>query len=184
MDQASQNKLFQDVATALVNNPGAPTAELAGTAGISRATLHRVFGDRDSLIEAVYAWLLDRCHQVFDEAEIDSGDIEAGLERLIEDCYPLAQSYWLLTATPGLEEKPGLGKRLREQDQRLENFFARGQQEGVFRADLSPRWMSYSFGGQVMSAWYLVDDGYAGEMEVPRLIREATRGGLFSGEKQ
>ncbi|MBN9053269.1 MAG: c-type cytochrome, partial [Rhizobiales bacterium] len=44
---------------------------------------------------------------------------------------------------------------------------------GVFRPDLSARWMAYSFGGQVMSAWYLVEDGYAGEREVPRLIREA-----------
>lgn len=42
--------------------------------------------------------------------------------------------------------------------------------------------MSYSFGGQVMSAWYLVDDGYAGEKEVPRLIREAVHGGLFAKE--
>jgi hypothetical protein len=38
--------------------------------------------------------------------------------------------------------------------------------------------MAYSFGGQVMSAWYLVEDGYAGEREVPRLIREAIFGGF------
>ncbi len=180
---SGQDKLFHDVAKALVANPGASTSDIAETAGVSRATLHRVFGDRDALVESVYGWLLDRCDQVFDEAGIDTGEIEPALDRLIDDCYPLAQSYWLLTATPSLERSGDIGERLREQDGRLERFFARGQAEGVFRPDLSAKWMSYSFGGQVMSAWYLVEDGYAGEMEVPRLIREATFGGLTARGK-
>ncbi len=180
---SGQDKLFHDVAKALVANPGASTSGIAETAGVSRATLHRAFGDREALVESVYGWLLDRCDQVFDEAGIDSGEIEPALDRLIEDCYPLAQSYWLLTATPSLERAGDIGERLREQDRRLENFFARGQAEGVFRPDLSPKWMSYSFGGQVMSAWYLVEDGYAGELEVPRLIREATFGGFTARGK-
>ena len=175
---SGQEKLFQDVAKALVANPGASTSGIAKTAGVSRATLHRVFGEREKLVETVYNWLLDLCDQVFDEAGIDTGEIEPALDRLIEDCYPLAQSYWLLTATPRLEREPAIGDRLRAQDERLENFFARGQREGYFRTDLTTRWMPYSFGGQVMSAWYLVEGGYAGEMEVPRLIRETTFGGF------
>ena len=175
---SGQDKLFHDVAKALVVNPGASTSGIAEAAGVSRATLHRVFGEREKLVEAIYSWLLDLCDKVFDEAGIDSGEIEAAFDRLIEDCYPLAQSYWLLTATPRLEREPAIGDRLRKQDQRLENFFARGQREGYFRTDFTPKWMSYSFGGQVMSAWFLVEDGYAGEMEVPRLIRETTFGGL------
>lgn len=135
------------------------------------------------MVSSAYGWLLDRCDQIFDEARIDDGAIRPALDRLIEDCYPLAQAYWLLTATPSLEKTAEIGDRIKEQDQRLENFFARGQKEGVFRLDLSPRWMSYSFGGQVMSVWFLVEDGYAGEMEVPRLIREATHGGLVNPEK-
>lgn len=176
---SGQDKLYGDVAAALVSNPGASTREIAETAGVSRATLHRAFGDRDSLVESVYGWLLDRCDDVFERAGIDSGPIHPALDRLIEDCYPLAQSYWLLTATPSLEERRGLGERVEEQDLRLEKFFARGQEEGLFRPDLTPRWMAYSFGGQVMSAWYLVEDGYAGELEIPRLIREAMLGGLL-----
>lgn len=175
---SGQDKLFHDVAAALVTNPSASTAEIARAAGVSRATLHRAFGDRGSLVESTYGWLLDRCDLVFEQADIDSGEIKSALDRLIEDCYPLAQSYWLLTATPSLEQAESVGQRLKEQDDRLEGFFARGQREGIFRPDLPPRWMSYSFGGQVMSAWFLVEDGFAGEREVPRLIREATFGGF------
>ena len=176
--ESGQEKLFHDVAQALVANPGASTSDIAGAAGVSRATLHRVFGDREALVETVYGWLLDRCDKVFDAAGIDAGPIETALDRLIEDCFPLAQSYWLLTATPSLERTGDIGERLEHQDLRLERFFARGQAEGVFRSDLSSHWMAYSFGGQVMSAWYLVEDGYAGEREVPRLIREAIFGGF------
>ena len=180
---AGQEKLFHDVAKALVVNPGASTADIAESARVSRATLHRVFGEREKLVETVYGWLLDLCDKVFDEVGLDSGEIGTAFEGLIEDCYPLAQSYWLLTATPRLEREPAIGDRLREQDERLEGFFARGQEEGYFRTDFTPKWMSYSFGGQVMSAWFLVEDGYAGEMEVPRLIRETAFGGLTAKEK-
>lgn len=179
---SGQEKLFHDVAQALVANPGASTTGIAAAAGVSRATLHRVFGDRDALVESVYGWLLDRCNEVFDAAEVDDGEVEPALDRLIEDCYPLAQSYWLLTATPSLERTGDIGERLEQQDLRLERFFARGQTEGVFRSDLSSHWMAYSFSGQVMSAWYLVEDGYAGEREVPRLIREAILGGFTAKE--
>lgn len=180
---SDRDKLFRDAATALVANPGASTSGIAESAGVSRATLHRVFGDREALVEAVYGWLLDRCDQVFDAAGIDAGEIEPALDRLIEDCYPLAQSYWLLTSTPSLERAGGVGERLKKQDRRLEDFFARAQREGIFRPELSPKWMSYSFTGQVMSAWYLVEDGYAGEMEVPRMIREATFSGFAAKEQ-
>jgi AcrR family transcriptional regulator len=176
--ESGKEQLFRDVATALVANPGASTTGIAEAAGVSRATLHRIFGDRDRLVETVYGWLLDRCDKVFDAAEIDAGPVATALDRLIEDCFPLAQSYWLLTATPSLERTGDIGERLEQQDLRLERFFARGQSEGIFRSDLSSRWMAYSFGGQVMSAWYLVEDGYAGEREVPRLIREAIFGGF------
>lgn len=168
------------MAKALVANPGASTSELAATAGVSRATLHRMLGGRDSVVETVYGWLLDRCDEVFDAAGIDSGPVEPALDRLIEHCYPLAQAYWLHTATPSLEKIEHLGERIIEQDDRLCEFFARGQREGLFRPDLTARWMSYSFGGQVMSVWYLVEDGYAGEREVPRLIREALLGGFLA----
>ncbi len=178
-----REKLFHDVAKALVANPGASTSGIAAAAGVSRATLHRVFGDREALVETVYGWLLDRCDQIFDEAGIDDGEIVPALDRLIEACYPLAQSYWLLTATPSLERVGGIGERLDGQDRRLEAFLARAQREGVFRPDLSPKWMSYSFSGQVMSAWYLVEDGYAGELEVPRLIREALFDGFATKEE-
>ncbi len=186
--EIDREKLFGDVANALTANYGASTAELAAAAGVSRATLHRVFGNRDALIEEIYGWLLERCDEKLDAAGIDPADPGTGsfdpvlevFERLTDDSYPLAQSLWLLIATPELEQNPELLARLEVQDLRLERYFRRGQEEGVFRADLPARWLAYSLGSQVMSAWYLVDDGYAGAKDVPRLVRAAILDGVLA----
>lgn len=209
---AEREQLFHDVAGALTADHSASTGDIAAAAGVSRATLHRVFGNRDSLVEAVYGWLLRRCDETFDAAGVDPADrtgdatgsadatssgststtepadtaapgLDPVLEvfdRLVEDSYPLAQSLWLLIATPSLEENPELLARLEEQDRRLEKLFLRGQEEGVFRTDLPSRWLGYTLGAQVMSAWYLVDDGYAGAKDVPRMVRTAILDGLLT----
>ncbi len=199
---AEREQLFDDVAAALTADHSASTAEIAAAAGVSRATLHRVFGNREKLVETIYGWLLDSCAAHFDRAGVDpageagvasgpdpadepgaASDLDPVLEvfdRLIEDSYPLAQSLWLLIATPSLGENRRLLDRLEEQDLRLERLFVRGQADGVFRRDLPARWLAYSLGAQVISAWYLVDDGYAGARDVPRLVRAAILDGVLA----
>ncbi|MCO5314952.1 MAG: TetR/AcrR family transcriptional regulator [Solirubrobacterales bacterium] len=187
---AEREKLFGDVAGALTANHSASTAEIAAVAGVSRATLHRIFGTREALVEAIYGWLLERCDERFDAAGVDpvgdqppSGELDSVLEifdRLIDDSYPIAQSLWLLIATPSLEQNRELLDRLEDQDLRLERLFLRGQREGLFRTDLPSRWLGYSLGAQVMSAWYLVEDGYAGTRDVPRLVRSAILDGVLA----
>ena len=176
--EQDREQLFRDVANALTSNPGASTGEIAAAAKVSRATLHRVFGNRESLQEDVYGWMLLKCDEVFDAAGIDTGPVLPAFERLVEDSYPLAQSWWLLIASPSLEKIPALGGMIEAQDRRLDSFFTRGQAEGVFRPDLPPRWLVYSMGSQVMSAWYLVDEGLAGARDVPRIVRIATLEGI------
>ena len=175
---ADREQLFRDVANVLTSNPGASTGEIAAAAKVSRATLHRVFGNRDSLLEEVYGWMLVKCDEIFDQAGIDEGPVLPAFDRLVADSYPLAQSWWLLIATPSLEKIPHLAKTIEGHDRRLDDFFTRGQAEGVFRPDLPPRWLAYSMGSQVMSAWFLVDEGLAGAREVPRLVRIATLEGI------
>jgi len=173
-----RQELLRLLAEALTANASASTGEIAAAAGVSRATLHRVFGGRDDLVATVYGWLLEQCDRVFDGSGIDDGPVLESFDRLVEDSYPIAQAYWMLIAKPELESVPELRKGIEDLDGHLERFFARGQAEGVFRPDLPPRWLVYSLGGQIMSAWYLVDDGHAGAREVPRLVRAAVIDGI------
>ena len=172
--------LVHRVANALSANHGASTGEIAAAADVSRATLHRVFGSREDLVGTVYSWLLEQCDRVFDGSGIDDAPVLEAFDRLVEDSYPIAQSYWMLIAKPELESVPEFQQGMADQDERLEKFFARGQSDGVFRPDLPPRWLAYSLGGQIMSAWYLVDDGHAGAREVPRLVRTAVLEGVLA----
>jgi len=173
-----REQLFQRVANVLTANPGASTGEIAVAAEVSRATLHRVFGTREDLVGTVYGWLLEQCDLILDRSGIESGPVLESFERLVGASYPLAQSYWLLIAKPELENVPEIRDGIEKLDARLEAFFIRGQKEGVFRPDLPSRWLVYSLGAQVMSAWYLVDEGFAGAREVPRLVRAVVLDGV------
>jgi AcrR family transcriptional regulator len=173
-----REELLREVANALTANPGASTGEIALTARVSRATLHRTFGTREELVGTVYDWLLEQCNLIFDRCGIEDGPVLDTFDLLVEDSYPLAQSYWLLIAKPELESVPAIKQGIEKLDARLEEFFVRGQKEGLFRPDLPSRWLVYSLGSQVMSAWYLVDEGYAGPREVPRLVRSAVLDGV------
>ena len=175
---ADETPLFDTVARALAREPGSSMQEIATAAGVSRTTLHRVFGDRDSLVERVSEHVLADCARVFDEAGIDDAPVLEAFDRLIESTLPLAKAYALLFAEPGVYRIARLVDEIRAQDERFERYFARGQAAGAFRPDLPPRWLVYSVGSQLTALWWAIDDGFAGTRDAPRLIRATVLGGI------
>lgn len=175
---AADHELFDTVARVLAREPGSSMQEIATAAGISRTTLHRVFGDRERLVETVSAHVLAGCARLFDEAGIDDAPPLEAFDRLIESTLPLANAYALLFSEPGVYRITRLVEEIREQDERFERFFARGQAAGLFRPDLPPRWLVYSVGSQLTAVWWAIDDGFVGTREAPRLVRATVLGGI------
>ncbi|MBS1676692.1 MAG: TetR/AcrR family transcriptional regulator [Actinobacteria bacterium] len=175
---ANEVDLFDAVAGALAREPGSSMQEIAAAAGVSRTTLHRAFGDRATLVERVSEHVLAECSRLFDEAGIDEAPVMAAFDRLIEMPLPLAKAYALLLAEPGAYRIARLVEEIRTQDDRFERFFARGQADGIFRPELPPRWLVYSFGAQLTALWWAVDDGFVGTRDATRLLRATVLTGI------
>ncbi|HEX3240821.1 MAG TPA: TetR/AcrR family transcriptional regulator [Solirubrobacterales bacterium] len=173
--------LFDSVASALAREPGSSMQEIAAAAGVSRTTLHRAFGDRATLVERVSEHVLADCIRLFDEARIDEGPVLEAFDRLLEVPLPLAKAYALMLAEPGAYRIARLVEEIRTQEDRLEDFFVRGQADGLFRPDLPPRWLVYSVGSQLTALWWAVDDGFVGARDATRLLRATVLGGIATG---
>lgn len=172
--------LAESVARVIGENPGASMAEIARAAGVSRTTLHRAYGDRQSMVEIVAAKVLADCSELFDRAGIDSAAPEEAFVALTDSVVTLGLAYTVLFGEPQVYRTPGLVKQIEAQDDRLERFFARGQESGYFRADVSPRWLWITVGSLAVGVGYAIQEGHVGAREAPRLTRETLGAGILT----
>ncbi|MFC5751942.1 TetR/AcrR family transcriptional regulator [Actinomadura rugatobispora] len=173
----------------LNRDPGASMADLAKAIGISRATLHRHFATRETLLHHIAERALDRWERVQDEAEIDdaaaSGDparVAASLRALLRGFLPLIDEHgfaltvhlvaaYLAADVSALEER---SERLEEREIAL---YAAAQRAGVLRADLPARWVSDALFGLLIG----LRDGLARGDVAPRDIERLLFTTFFDG---
>lgn len=175
---ADPAQLLDAVAGALAREPGSSMQEIAAAAGVSRTTLHRAFGGRAALVERVSSHLLADRKRLFDEAGIDEAPVREAFAGLIAEPLRLGKAYALLLSEAGAGRSAELAEEIGSQDDRFERYFARGQAAGVFRPDLPPRWLVYSFGCQLIALWWAVDDGFVGSRDAGRLLGASVLEGI------
>ncbi len=143
----------------LSRNPTAHLDEIARAAGISRASLHRVFPGREALIREVGLLALRRYHSALDAAALETGDTEATLRRLVELLVPDAALCAFLAGENQLFDDAELLALWEEQGERVRAFFLRGQQQGVFRIELPAGWLAEAFFDLLAGVGWAVQDG-------------------------
>ncbi|MFG2101096.1 TetR/AcrR family transcriptional regulator [Micromonospora echinaurantiaca] len=133
--------ILEAAVNALSRNPDASVSEIAKAAGVGRVTLYGHFPNRDDLVEAALASAIEKGHAALDAVDL-TGDTRQALGRLVQSSWQLVnQSRSLLLAAQGVLP-PG---RIRDLHAgpvaRVEGLVQRGQEEGVFRRDLSTSWL-------------------------------------------
>ncbi|AUG75229.1 TetR family transcriptional regulator [Kitasatospora sp. MMS16-BH015] len=168
----------------LSRRPTAHLDEIARAAGISRATLHRIFPGREALIREVGATSLRRLATALDAAEIESGDPEAALRRLIAMVVPDAALCAFLAGENQLFDDPEINDLWEVQDARVRALFLRGQQQGVFRIELSAGWLSEAFFDLVAGVGWAVQDGRLAPRDSAFSLAELLLGGALRRPEQ
>ncbi|GAA3627184.1 TetR/AcrR family transcriptional regulator [Kineosporia mesophila] len=148
---ASQRRLNVD--------PRASMAELATSAGVGRATLHRHFSTREELLHVLGIRSLDRWEQSMEQADapgaIASGEtarIEACIRDLFHRYITDYEEFGLALTDPYLCTAPELVERTEILAERETELLAAGQKAGVLRADLPARWLSTALYGLLVAA--------------------------------
>ncbi len=163
----------------LSRRPTAHLDEIARAAGISRATLHRIFPGREALILEVGALGLRRFSSALDAARVEEGNAEAALRRLVDAVVPDAALCAFLAGENQLYDHAEINDLWETQDARVRALFLRGQQEGVFRVELSAAWLSEAFFDLVAGIGWAVQEGRLAPRESAFSLAELFLGGAL-----
>jgi len=156
----------------LASRPGASMAEIAAAAGLSRASLHRLFPGRQALIEAIGALAAQHVQAAIASVQqADDRSVPAALERLTEAIVPLVHEFAFLSrqAHPG-----GAGAAVdgqpREIDAAILELFRRGQAAGSLRLDLPPAWLLHAYRGLLFGVASAALAGEIAPRDAARLV--------------
>ncbi|MEU9045341.1 MULTISPECIES: helix-turn-helix domain-containing protein [unclassified Kitasatospora] len=163
----------------LSRRPTAHLDEIARAAGISRATLHRLFPGREALIREVGLLGLRRFAGALDTAGVEEGDAEAALRRLVDASVPDAMLCAFLAGENQLYENDEINDLWELQIARLHALFLRGQQQGVFRIELSAAWLSEAFFDLVAGVGWSIQDGRLAPRDAAFSLTELFLGGAL-----
>lgn len=163
----------------LSRRPTAHLDEIARAAGISRATLHRLFPGRDALIREVGLLGLQRFAAALDTAATEEGDVEAALRRLVDAAVPDAMLCAFLAGENQLYDHADINDLWEVQIDRLHALFLRGQREGVFRIELSAAWLSEAFFDLVAGIGWAIQDGRLAPRDAAFSLAELFLGGAL-----
>lgn len=153
----SREKLLLNLVNSLSDHPRASMEQLAGMAGISRATLCRHFSSRDEMLLAMAEAALSSAELAFERARPSEGSAEQAIRRLIEELLPIAELY----AYVGQQEHIDKGVEARAQPLR-ESFIAlfhQWQASGELRIDLPAPWLVESMSSLLRGAAAMIRSG-------------------------
>ncbi|MFC5911443.1 TetR/AcrR family transcriptional regulator [Streptacidiphilus monticola] len=166
----------------LTRQPSAAMDEIARAAGISRATLHRMFPGREALIGEIAAFALRRMDAAVDAARIESGDPVAAVRRLAERMIPEAQLVAFLSGESRLFDDDEITRAWDEIDARVGALFLRGQQQGLLRVELPAGWLSEAFFSLLAGVGWAVQDGRLAARDSTRALTELFLGGVVRSD--
>ncbi len=172
-----RTQVLRAAAALLTRKATATMDEVARAAGIGRATLHRHFAGRDALVRALEGLGLQELEAALDAARIDEGPEDEAVRRLVAAVEPVGPLLSFLVTENQLFEGDQQNEGWARIDTRVSALFRRGQENGVFRIDLTPAWLTEAFYGLVGSGAWAVQDGRVAAKDFQYMIVELLLGG-------
>ncbi|MCV7427500.1 TetR/AcrR family transcriptional regulator [Mycobacterium montefiorense] len=166
----NRDKMLRKAAEFLGQRPAASLDEIATALTVSRATLHRHFAGRPALIAALRDVAVTELEAALTSARLTEGSAIEALQRLVIACEPAA-GYLVLMYSQSreldVEETLSFFNTL---DDAITTLFARGQQAGEFRTDLTAVWLTEAFYSLVTGGAWAIQIGRVAGRDFTHMI--------------
>ncbi len=173
--------VLRTAAELLTRRATASMDDIARAAGISRATLHRHFPGREALVRALGAMGVAQMLERLDAARIEQGDPVEAVRRLIAEAVPVSGFLAFLYGENQLDESAEINAGWARIDARVGALFRRGQEQGVFRYDLTPSWLGEALYALIAASGWAVQDGTMAPRDAGRMVGDLLLGGMLRG---
>ncbi|MFI1396705.1 TetR/AcrR family transcriptional regulator [Streptomyces sp. NPDC020681] len=172
-----RDQVLRTAAALLSRKSTATMDEVAKAAGIGRATLHRHFAGRDALVRALEELGIREFDAAIEAARLGEGAAGDALRRLVAETEPSAGLLAFLVTENQLFEGEQVNEGWARLDARVAALFRRGQEEGEFRIDLTPVWLTEALYGLIGTCAWAVQDGRVAAKDFQFMITELLLGG-------
>ncbi|AYG83976.1 HTH-type transcriptional repressor Bm3R1 [Streptomyces hundungensis] len=173
-----RDQVLRTAAALLTRKATATMDEVARAAGIGRATLHRHFAGREALVRALEELGIRELEAALDTARLDEDGAPDALRRLVAAVEPVAGLLAFLVTENQLFEGEQMNQGWARIDARVSALFRRGQEQGAFRIDLTPAWLTEALYGLIGSGAWAVQDGRVAAKDFQYMIAELLLGGV------
>ena len=157
--------------------PGASLAEIAEHAGVGRATLHRHFSSRETLMVALARTAMEELNAAVEAAVAEATSHTDALRRILAATIPLAARQWFLAHEPVMND-PQVAAAYKSDQTALFNAIEAAKSEGTFEKDIPSRWIAEAYEGLVFAGWAMVRDEELTPNQAAELAWRTLTGGL------
>ena len=161
----------------LGQNPAASLADIAATAGVGRATLHRHFKGRGELIRALALSAAKELESAADNAARRAVSNTDALKRIMQAIVPLGARHMFLLSGAA-EQYPDVQAELDRQDAELMSVIEAARKEGLYTSSCPAAWVKQSFDMLVYGAWQMVFQQQATPQQASNLAWTTFKAGL------
>lgn len=172
-----REELLAKLAGALADNPGSTMKELAEATGISKASLHRIYTNKENICTLIVQKnknIFQQLCAIMQEAEPDwLGALQASIDLLVDNS-PFVRClgrdiFWTDVMEAVWEVF----------DQEITKFFCKGKEAGIVKSDFSSTDMNDLFIGLVTGMIESMSMRQSSPQTVKRIVYEALLGGIY-----
>ncbi|MEU8824987.1 helix-turn-helix domain-containing protein [Streptomyces sp. NPDC048636] len=171
--------VLRAAAELLARKATASMDEIAKSAGISRATLHRHFAGRDALVQALGVLGIQLVEERLAAARIDEGDPVDAVRRLVTEALPVSGFLAFLYGENQLYESEAMDQGWARIDEQVGALFRRGMEQGLFRFDLTPAWLTEALYALIAASAWSAQEGRIAPKDAGYMVSELLLGGMI-----
>ena len=144
----------------LARNPSASLEDIANSAGVGRATLHRHFNGRDDLMETLALTALRELDEAAETAAEGAPSWTSAMKRILYALIPLGNRHSFIWREP-IEHLPAIQTKMQKLAAKTSEMIEAAKKEGTFHDTVPTEWISQAYDNLIYAAWELVRSGEA-----------------------
>lgn len=154
----AQTAIVEAAFDILRHDPSAPLSAVAERAGVGRATLHRYFASRETLIRALALIAIEEMDIAAEAACANVLSYAEAFRNMFAALIPLGDRHGFL-ATEAVETDPKIAAEFDRQMNETRAMIEEAKQDGLFDPAVPTGWIAQAFDHLLYAAWESVKAG-------------------------
>lgn len=180
----TQRKILNAAFEVLAQDFSAPLEKIADSAGVTRATLHRYYKNREALMEATGLELFRLTREIIDGAMANDDSPRQKLKTVIMTTAEMGERFHFLMHAMEHDDHQLHQPKFRETEQQLADLIEAVRNEGLIRPDVPTAWVVQLYYGVMSASSRALSRGSVAPRRIPELAWQSFTSGVFVGDAE